>query len=81
MTKNQKILEAIKLIEGITRSQWITGAIMGSNTQTILAVELLKSSIEKIEIKPRKTSFRKKQNEVTEIQDTKTITLNLKDEK
>lgn len=54
LTKNQKILEAIKLIESMTRAQWLTGAIMGNNTNTIMAVQLLKSANEKIEVKPRK---------------------------
>jgi hypothetical protein len=45
LTKNQKIAEAIKLIENITRAQYVTGAIMGGNTNTIMAVELLKDAM------------------------------------
>lgn len=54
MTKNQKIARAIELIETMSRSNWITGAIMGNNTNTLTAIELLKSASEKTTGRPRK---------------------------
>lgn len=58
LTKNQKIAKAIELIETMTRAQYVTGAIMGNNTHTIMAVELLKDAMHSTQrdtpAKPRK---------------------------
>lgn len=63
LTKNQKIAKAIELIETMTRAQYVTGAIMGNNTHTIMAVELLKDAMHST---PRETPAkpRKKKTQV-----------------
>jgi len=45
-SKREKIAKAITLLESMTRAQWLTGAITGSNTATITAIQLLNSAMQ-----------------------------------
>ncbi len=52
MNEQEKIVQAITLLETMTRAQFLTGAITSSNTNTILAIQLLRSLL--VVKKPRK---------------------------
>ena len=52
MNEQEKFVQAITLLETMTRAQFLTGAITSSNTNTILAIQLLRSLL--VVKKPRK---------------------------
>jgi hypothetical protein len=57
MNSDEKIVQAITLLETMTRSQYLTGAITSSNTNIILAIQLLRSLL--VVKKPRKQRITK----------------------